>query len=208
MRNNTTALIALTSVDADWDYLRIVQVVFLGLFFVTGIPGNSVICLLVYRSPRLRTVTMVTNLIVGNLAVADLAVCLLKIPVSIATVVKNQWIWNNHFCNATGFVNSLLLFEVLYSLALVSVSRYCCVVSPSKFSTIFTRRRTYGIIAATWVLSIFSAAPPLFGWGLFQYEYGKATCARHRGKTEYFIHCSTVTFTVHSSFYAHYSTVF
>lgn len=176
MEKNTTVALDASPSTSELDYIRTLQVVFLSLFFITGIPGNSVICLLVYRSPRLRTVTMVTNLIVGNLAVSDLAVCLLKIPVSLLSIIKNQWILDNNFCNAVGFVNSLLLFEVLYSLALVSVSRYCCVVAPSKFSVIFTRRRTYGIIAATWVMSTISAAPPLFGWGLFQFEYGKAIC--------------------------------
>ncbi|XP_020904270.1 melatonin receptor type 1A-like [Exaiptasia diaphana] len=175
MTNNTTLNVD-PNTSNDWDYLRTIQVVFLTLFLVTGIPGNSVICLLVYRSPRLRTVTMVTNMIVGNLAVADLAVCLLRIPVSLATIVKNRWIGNQNLCSAVGFVNSLLLFEVLYSLALVSVSRYCCVVSPSKFSAIFTRKRTYGIIAGTWIVSTFWAAPPLFGWGFFHFDFGKATC--------------------------------
>lgn len=174
MKNNTTLLHV--DPNTDWGYLRTIQVVFLSMFLVTGIPGNSVICLLVYRSPRLRTVTMVTNMIVGNLAVADLAVCVLRIPVSLATIVKNHWMGNQTFCSAVGFINSLLLFEVLYSLALVSVSRYCCVVSPSKFSAIFTRKRTYFIIAATWIVSTFWAAPPLFGWGFFHFDLGKATC--------------------------------
>lgn len=177
MKINTTVILNTSAIwSSEWDNIRTIQVVCLALFLVMGIPGNSVICMLVYRSPRLRTVTMVTNLIVGNLAVSDLAVCLLKIPVSLLIIVKNQWIWNEAFCNAVGFVNSLLLFEVLYSLALVSVSRYCCVVSPSKFSAIFTRKRTYGIISVTWIMSTLSAAPPLFGWGVFQFEYGKAIC--------------------------------
>lgn len=158
------------------DYFNIFQVFFLTLFFVTGIPGNSVICFLVYRSSRLRTVTMVTNLIIGNLAVADLAVCLLKVPVSVATIVAGSWVLGQLFCNVVGFINALLLFEVLYSLALVSISRYCCVVSPSKFSAFFTKRRTFFMIAGTWIFSILCALPPIFHWGYYHYEEGKATC--------------------------------
>ncbi|XP_031556288.1 melatonin receptor type 1C-like isoform X2 [Actinia tenebrosa] len=119
---------------------------------------------------------MVTNLIIGNLAVADLAVCLLKVPVSVATIVAGSWVLGELLCNIVGFINALLLFEVLYSLALVSISRYCCVVSPSKFSSLFTKQRTFFMIGGTWILSILCAVPPIFHWGSYHYEEGKAIC--------------------------------
>ena len=154
--------------------LRIIQIMGMCLFIVTGIPGNFLVCYLVRRTPRLRTVT---NLIISNLAVADLGVCLFNMPVSLVTVIyNNRWMLSKPVCHIAGFTNALFLFEALSSLALVSVSRYWCIVQPAKFSAIFTRRKTMAMITATWVLSFLCALPPLFGLSRFTFRAGKSTC--------------------------------
>ena len=79
-------------------------------------------------------------------------------------------------CQIAGFFNSLLLYEALSSLALVSISRYCCIVQPSKFSSIFSKNRTIVMISLTWALSILCAIPPVFGWSRYLYQLSKATC--------------------------------
>ncbi|XP_078345960.1 rhodopsin, GQ-coupled-like [Oculina patagonica] len=157
----------------DFLALRIIQAVGMCLFILTGIPGNFLVCYLVRRTRRLRTVT---NLIISNLAVADLGVCLFNIPVSLVTVIYNRWTLTDFVCRFAGFTNALFLFEALWSLALVSISRYWCIVQPAKFSYIFTRRRTMAMITATWILSLLCALPPLFGWSRFVFTIGKATC--------------------------------
>lgn len=138
--------------------LRIFQAVGMCVFILTGIPGNFLVCYLVRRTRRLRTVT---NLIISNLAVADLGECLFNIPVSLVTVIFNRWMLTDFVCSIPGFTNALFLLEALWSLALVSISRYWCIVQPGKFSVIFTRRRTMAMITATWFLSLFCALPPL-----------------------------------------------
>ena len=153
--------------------LRIFQAVGMCVFILTGIPGNFLVCYLVRRTRRLRTVT---NLIISNLAVADLGVCLFNIPVSLVTVIFNRWMLTDFVCSIAGFTNALFLFEALWSLALVSISRYWCIVQPGKFSVIFTRRRTMAMITATWFLSLFCALPPLFGWSHYAFTVGKSTC--------------------------------
>ena len=153
--------------------LRIFQGIGMSIFILTGIPGNFLVCYLVRRTRRLRTVT---NLIISNLAVADLGVCLFNIPVSLVTVVFNRWVLGDFVCQIAGFTNALFLFEALWSLALVSISRYWCIVQPAKFSSIFTRRRTMAMITATWVLSLLCALPPLFGWSHYTFTIGKSTC--------------------------------
>lgn len=159
--------------QGDFLALRIIQAVGMCLFILTGIPGNFLVCYLVRRTRRLRTVT---NLIISNLAVADLGVCLFNIPVSLVTVIYNRWVLTDFVCRIAGFTNALFLFEALWSLALVSISRYWCIVQPAKFSSIFTRRRTMAMITATWILSLLCALPPLFGWSQFVFTIGKATC--------------------------------
>lgn len=159
--------------EGDFLALRIIQAMGMCLFILTGIPGNFLVCYLVRRTRRLRTVT---NLIISNLAVADLGVCLFNIPVSLVTVIYNRWMLTDFVCRIAGFTNALFLFEALWSLALVSISRYWCIVQPAKFSYIFTRRRTMAMITATWILSFLCALPPLFGWSHFVFTIGKATC--------------------------------
>ena len=153
--------------------LRIAWIVTLSLFIVTGIPGNFLVCFLVYQKHRLRTVT---NIIISNLALADLAVCLLNIPIALATVIKAREL-RGALCQFAGFTNSLFFFEVLLSLPLVSVSRYYCIVRPAQFTTLFSKRRTFRMIAASWLVSFICAIPPFFGWSEFTFQEGKGTCA-------------------------------
>ena len=153
--------------------LRIFQAIGMCVFILTGIPGNFLVCYLVRRTRRLRTVT---NLIISNLAVADLGVCLFNIPVSLVTVIFNRSVLTDVVCGIAGFTNALFLFEALWSLALVSISRYWCIVQPAKFSSIFSRRRTIAMITATWALSLLCALPPLFGWSHYEFTIGKSTC--------------------------------
>lgn len=174
---NSTPLLNRTS-NSDNDQgeflaLRIIQGIGMCLFILTGIPGNFLVCYLVRRTRRLRTVT---NLIISNLAVADLGMCLFNIPVSLVTVIYNRWVLTDFVCQIAGFTNSLFLFEALWSLALVSISRYWCIVQPGKFSAIFTRRRTLAMITATWILSLLCALPPLFDWSKYVFTVGKSTC--------------------------------
>ncbi|XP_068673233.1 melanopsin-A-like [Montipora capricornis] len=157
----------------DFLALRIFQGIGMCIFILTGIPGNFLVCYLVRRTRRLRTVT---NLIISNLAVADLGVCLFNIPVSLVTVIFNRWVLTDFVCQIAGFTFALFLFEALWSLALVSISRYWCIVQPAKFSYIFTRRRTMAMIIATWALSLFCALPPLFGWSRYVFTVEKSTC--------------------------------
>lgn len=157
----------------DFLVLRIFQAIGMSVFILTGIPGNFLVCYLVRRTRRLRTVT---NLIISNLAVADLGMCLFNIPVSLVTVILNKFVLTDVVCRIAGFTNALFLFEALWSLALVSISRYWCIVEPGKFSSIFTRRRTMAMITATWVLSFLCALPPLFGWSFYGFIVGKSTC--------------------------------
>ena len=156
----------------DFLVLRIFQAIGMSVFILTGIPGNFLVCYLVRRTRRLRTVT---NLIISNLAVADLGMCLFNIPVSLVTVILDEFALTDVVCRIAGFTNALFIFEALWSLALVSISRYWCIVEPGKFSSIFTRRRTMAMITATWVLSLLCALPPLFGWSVYDF-LGKSRC--------------------------------
>lgn len=161
------------TIQQDFLALRIFQGTGMCIFILTGIPGNFLVCYLVRRTRRLRTVT---NLIISNLAVADLGVCLFNIPVSLVTVIFNRWVLPDYVCRIAGLTFALFLFEGLWSLALVSISRYWCIVQPAKFSYIFTRRKTLAMIIGTWALSLLCALPPLFGWSRYVFTVDKSTC--------------------------------
>lgn len=70
------------SKDSLYFGLRMSQATAMSIFLITGLIGNTLVCFLVRRTPRLRTVT---NLIISNLAATDLGVCIFKIPVSLVS---------------------------------------------------------------------------------------------------------------------------
>lgn len=70
--------------------------------FVVGLIGNSFVIAVVYRSPRMRTVT---NFFIVNLAVADVLVIIFCLP---ATLMSNIFVRKYHFSSISCFNAHLL----------------------------------------------------------------------------------------------------
>jgi hypothetical protein len=75
-----------------------VAVVFflLGLIDVTTLVGNCIVVIAVFSTKSLHTVT---NMLIVSLAVADMLVAVFVLPLSIYTVVYNDWIFGHLTCD-------------------------------------------------------------------------------------------------------------
>lgn len=82
--------------------------------FIVGLIGNCFVIAVVYRSPRMRTVT---NFFIVNLAVADILVIVFCLP---ATLMSNIFV-REYFFNEIHIINCLLNFHFLK----FSDEKYC-----------------------------------------------------------------------------------
>ena len=121
----------------------------LALTTVLSLTGNSLVCLAFYRNRRLRTVT---NFYVLSLAIADLILAVFVGCSSTLASGLRRWPFHYNFCQFTGFVAALWGQISTSILALASINRYYCVVKASKYSTFFSRKKTFSSI---WVARIF-----------------------------------------------------
>lgn len=136
--------------------------------------GDSMVCLAVYRSHRLRTIT---NMYVVSLALLDALLVVLCGPFSIVLLTTGEWPFGSGVCNFHGF---FIFFCCLLSLFLVTataVNRYFRVVKPDIYRRWFKAKSTCLSIVLITLLAVFGAVlPPLAQWATFELHYGRAIC--------------------------------
>lgn len=153
--------------------LRITFFTLLLSVFLVGLFGNIIVYSTFRKYSSLHTVT---NLIIINMAATAVAHCLLNIPISLTYLALDRWPLGHVYCKVNGLTNSVCLFESMFSLVVLGSSRYWCIVHPTMFQAVFSKRHTLFMIALSWLLALILSSPPLFGWSNFQSSAGKMMC--------------------------------
>lgn len=117
--------------------------------------GNSIVCLIVYRKPAMRSAI---NLLLANLAFADIMVSVTCMPFALVTLIKQKWIFSAHVCRLTAFLYVLFMMEAILILASISVDRYFIIVRRKDKLNPY---RAKLLIALSWFCSLVVAFPPL-----------------------------------------------
>ncbi|XP_053977646.1 neuropeptide SIFamide receptor-like [Hylaeus anthracinus] len=128
------------------------------LVFVVGLIGNSFVIAVVYRSPRMRTVT---NFFIVNLAVADVLVIVFCLPATLMSNIFVPWILGWFMCKAVTYIQGVSVAASVYSLVAVSLDRFLAIWWPLKCQ--ITKRRARMMIVVIWVVALTITLP----WLLF-----------------------------------------
>lgn len=165
--------------------------VLLLLFLLLAILGNAMVVLTVIRHRGMRTRT---NMFIVNLAVADILVAVLDMPVSLATLLRGDWILGHSFCLFNGFTMALLLMCSIHTLMYMSVHKYVSITRP--FSRAMTKRRILLLIAAAWLWPCFCALTPFFGLTELVYKTGASQCGpAYPRSLKMYAHSALITIT-------------
>lgn len=148
-----------------------VLAVLLLIFMVLAVLGNSMVVLTVIRHKGMRTRT---NMFIVNLAVADILVALLDMPVSLATLLRGDWVMGRAFCQFNGFTMALLLMCSIHTLMYMSLHKYLSISRP--FQRGGGRRRVACFLAASWLWPFFCAITPFLGLTEIVYKRGASQC--------------------------------
>lgn len=177
--------------------MALYRVVILAVIDVIALFGNILVCLSVYKNPRLRSKIGTVILV---LASTDLLTALVIIPLSIATLIlgeKNidfrpKWVSTNKtdvWCGIQGFLLYSLLGVSLFSMTLAAFIRYLCVVKPNFYRRNITIKSIIvTLMSMVVVIMLLQASIAIPGYAqyqfvwefglcmlLFQYQYKAAT---------------------------------
>lgn len=151
----------------------IVEAVCLILVFIAALSGNVLLFYIVLRSRNLQTKG---NVFILNLAFADLLVAAVNLPVTIVTVIAEDWILGESVCIFMGFLTLLTFVASCMALSMISINRYHAIVHWTSYESIYTKRKCALYVGITWTITIALSTPPLFGWSKFEYDPGQSYC--------------------------------
>ena len=150
------------------------EAIFLAIINMMAIFGNISVCYAVYRNQRLRSVS---NMFVVALAVSDLLISVSCMPLSVATLVQSRWVFGTTVCQLQGFAIFTFAMSSLNTMGIIAISRYFCVVKPTRYIVLFRKQRIVLYTAAVWCMALISSVPPLiFQTGGYTFQPAKAMC--------------------------------
>ncbi|XP_046405980.1 neuropeptide SIFamide receptor-like [Ischnura elegans] len=128
------------------------------IVFAVGLVGNCFVIAVVYRSPRMRTVT---NYFIVNLAAADILVIVFCLPATLMSNIFVPWVLGWWMCKTVPYVQGVSVAASVYSLIAVTLDRFLAIWYPLKCQ--ITKRRARLMIFIIWVVALTTTIP----WALF-----------------------------------------
>ncbi|XP_011910880.1 PREDICTED: probable G-protein coupled receptor 45 [Cercocebus atys] len=142
--------------------LRISLAAVMLLMTVVGFLGNTVVCIIVYQRPAMRSAI---NLLLATLAFSDIMLSLCCMPFTAVTLITVRWHFGDNFCRLSATLYWFFVLEGVAILLIISVDRFLIIVQRQDK---LNPRRAKVIIAVSWVLSFCIAGPSLTGWTLVE----------------------------------------
>ncbi|XP_067906020.1 leukotriene B4 receptor 1 [Heterodontus francisci] len=126
----------------------------LGLTYLVGIPGNSLVIWVILYKMKQRSPTVVLIL---NLAVADLVV-LITLPVWIYAIT-NSWVFGNALCKILGYLIYCNLYGSVFFIMLMSLDRFLAVIYPFASQNWRKKEVVCKVVSIVWALTFLFAVP-------------------------------------------------
>ena len=153
--------------------LKVGATVAYSLILVVSLVGNSLIVLIVYKTPTLRKPI---NMLIANMAMSDLLYPIFLCPVRLADLHAGSWLiggtLGQALCKIHPFLSEISMVVSIQSLVLITVDRYAAVVVPLR-SPLISRKVCRCLIVGTWILAVPFCWPYLFNFNLVEYQEDK-----------------------------------
>ncbi|XP_006785899.1 parapinopsin a [Neolamprologus brichardi] len=147
--------------------------VIMGVFSVAGIVLNVVVIVVTVKHRQLR---QPLSYALVNLAVCDLGCAVFGGLPTTVTSAMGYFNLGRVGCVLEAFAVSFFGIASLCTVAVISVERYVVVCYPMGAVLFQTRHAVAGVVLS-WVWSFVWSTPPLFGWGTFELEGVRTSCA-------------------------------
>ena len=147
------------------------------LFIIVSLAANSLIVMIVYKTPNLRKPI---NYFIANMASSDLLFPIFWIPLKLSKLNATTFVIGGQlgqaFCKLVFFFAKVSFAVSIQNLILIAVDRFGAVVFPLRSPLIRSKLCPFFILA-TWMFAIFFISPDLLAFELVEYPEG-ASCVR------------------------------
>ena len=169
---------------------------FLALVFIASVVGNILVLFVFFKRSSLLTIS---NRFIVNLTVCNCLNTAFVMPFVFISVSTKKWLFGDAWCQATGFFMNVVFGASTLTLVVISLDRYCAVVTPLHYKLWVTTRRLSLAIMAVWTIAVMSSLPPLLGWNHIEFQTNKMVCTvkwanRARGDRYYTLFLVNICF--------------
>ena len=142
---------------------------------ICSLVGNTMLCLAVYRNPRLRSTT---NLYIIALCVGDLMCAVLEMPLTFWTLVVGKWVFGDGVCQLHGFVDVFSTYCPPATMGLTAFNRYIRIVKTNHYRQIFSPWRSKFWLFGVWFsLAGYLLIARVTNWQRYDFVVGFAACS-------------------------------
>ncbi|XP_063167451.1 neuropeptide FF receptor 1-like [Candoia aspera] len=124
------------------------------IVFLSCMAGNSLVCMVVAKNQRMRTVT---NFFILNLAISDLLVGIFCVPTTLIDTLITGWPFNQVICTMSGLIQGTSVSASVFTLVAIAMDRFHCIVLP--FRERLSLPKAVVILIVVWLLSIAIMCP-------------------------------------------------
>ena len=155
------------------------------LFIIVALAANSLIVIIVYKTPNLRKPI---NYFIANMASSDLLFPIFWKPRDLSRLYTNSLLiggpLGQAFCKLVRFFGDVSIEVSIQNLILMAVDRFGAVMFPLRSPLIRSKLCPFFILA-TWIVAAAVSSPDLFTYELVEYPEGTCRCVEN-WKTEAF----------------------
>ncbi|KAL9971580.1 hypothetical protein ACROYT_G017758 [Oculina patagonica] len=101
---------------------------------IISIIGNTLVCLAVYKNPKLRSNT---SLYIVALAASDLLCATVEMPLASAVLITGRWGFSNALCELQGFVDVFATYVTPAIMGLTAFNRYIRIVKTQDYNSYY-----------------------------------------------------------------------
>ena len=142
------------------------------LIIIVSLAANSLIVVIVYKTPNLRKPI---NYFIANMASSDLLYPIFSIPFKLSLLHANSFLIGGQLgqalCKLLPFFGSVSFVVSIQNLILIAVDRFGAVVFPLRSPLIRSKLCPFFILA-TWIVAAAVSSPLLFAYELVEYPEG------------------------------------
>ena len=139
------------------------------LFIIVSLAANSLIVMIVYKTPNLRKPI---NYFIGNMASSDLLYPIFLVPWNLSNLLTNSFRIGGQLgqalCKLFFFFISASFVVSIQNLILIAVDRFGAVVFPLRSPLIRSKLCPFFILA-TWIVAVAVKSPDLFSYELVEF---------------------------------------
>ena len=143
------------------------------LIFLVAVPGNALVLLVVYKTPRLRNAA---GILITSLAISDLSLMLLLFPLTFSVMVTGRWLGGFYLCQISGYAVPFLCSGSLQTMALMALDRHFRIAHPIKHRVVFSVKRTKLMVVLVWLAASTVQLPYVANGGVYTFHPGKVIC--------------------------------